>query len=38
MPVIVVPGATFLLFYLWFSLLSFGWFAELVTATPEEEA
>jgi glycosyltransferase involved in cell wall biosynthesis len=29
-PVIVVPGATFLLFYLWFSLLSFGWFAELL--------
>jgi glycosyltransferase involved in cell wall biosynthesis len=34
---IVLPGVTFLLFFLWFSLLSFGWFAELVVATGDRE-
>lgn len=32
-PAIVLPGATFLLFFLSFFLLSLGWFAELVAAT-----
>lgn len=32
-PEIVLPGTTFLLFFLWFYLFSLGWFAELVTAT-----
>ncbi|MFH1681169.1 MAG: glycosyltransferase family 2 protein [Candidatus Eisenbacteria bacterium] len=36
-PMIVLPGATFLLFFLSFFLLSLGWFAELVAATGERE-
>ncbi len=36
-PMIVLPGATFLLFFLSFFLLSLGWFAELVAATGVRE-
>jgi glycosyltransferase involved in cell wall biosynthesis len=32
---IVLPGATFLLFFLWLYLVSLGWFTEIVTATGE---
>ncbi len=32
-PAIVLPGTTFLLFFLWFYLISLGWFAELVSST-----
>lgn len=32
-PEIVLPGTTFLLFFLWIYLVSLGWFAELVSAT-----